>query len=642
MRLVFAALLSPAKATWEPGSGDTVVTFGPPRCTCRTTALSGVDWSKAAGDLNPATYGVGCAKHDAALGDCQPQPLPAKCDGTFPAPAQCVSEIKDWCSREWCYVEDPNECELAQSHSVYFVGMNVYYSYAACGEIDTFTIEAEPLRGKVLQVGLLNNSGGWHGSYNPNGHHSRDDLWYGPTFDFVNRTAEAYGFILNFSAPPPITVEKSGSGSAFWHCTQATSTGHLDLCIGFATITASRLLQSNWFQMQANMLYLVVPQSDNWLEALGMAAAPFTGAFWFLFLAVIVVVTGVATIQERLDHDDPQDWQEQDRRSRLSLFLKSGHLKKGEKEGDSERDSHENGGSSLLFGEHFFRNLFTGIRAVNDGSLGHSNSPGTRVTQLGLGIFLVVCVAAYTAQLTTFLVNRNMVGTVSSIEQAIRQNMTICGTEMGSMTARMTYPAANWVWDPEHKLSTPGIKYQRDVLRYLQSGVCSVAVIDHEDLRKAHMDGEACNIIRVGEPVAFEPVGMPLTTVGYRAKQLSNAFATQVQMGKFEQLKRNTKYKRPSKCNGKLTSSTGVAQLGVPDMLGSLVPAMFCMLVGVIFTCFGQLDLQRHPWAFNFRSNTRELKLEQAEAVAQAMNFSWKRGGRKMSSGVSSGNVLKA
>ena len=106
----------------------------------------------------------------------------------------------------------------------------------------------------------------------------------------------------------------------------------------------------------------------------------------------------------------------------------------------------------------------------------------------------------------------------------------------GSTPSPQTYPAANWIWDPEHKLSTPGIKYQRDVLRYLQSGVCKVAVIDHEDLRKAHMDGDACNIMRVGEPVAFEAVGMPLTTVGHRAKQLSNAFATQVQKGEFEQL----------------------------------------------------------------------------------------------------------
>ena len=111
------------------------------------------------------------------------------------------------------------------------------------------------------------------------------------------------------------------------------------------------------------------------------------------------------------------------------------------------------------------------------------------ITQMGLGLFILLFVTAYTANLTTFLVNRDQQGAVSDIQGAIDRGLRICGTEMGSSPARAVYPAANWIHDPNYNLSTPGIKRQADVLKYLRDGICDVAVIDYEDLRREHMKG---------------------------------------------------------------------------------------------------------------------------------------------------------
>jgi len=55
----------------------------------------------------------------------------------YPPDWKPLSEQADWCQRPWCYV-DPCNCDVADAtKSDYFPG-EVFYSYATCGEKNTF------------------------------------------------------------------------------------------------------------------------------------------------------------------------------------------------------------------------------------------------------------------------------------------------------------------------------------------------------------------------------------------------------------------------------------------------------------------------------------------------------------------------
>ena len=79
----------------------------------------------------PQSYGISCAKHDYGVStSCQRASPPA------------------WCSRPWGYVSTFN-CSLANSKSVTFAPANLFYSYATCGSIDTYSESTELEKLKV-------------------------------------------------------------------------------------------------------------------------------------------------------------------------------------------------------------------------------------------------------------------------------------------------------------------------------------------------------------------------------------------------------------------------------------------------------------------------------------------------------------
>lgn len=87
--------------------------------------------------LYPGNYGETCGVYD--------EPGSASCfDMTQSPPVELpASKQADWCGRNWCYV-NPCACELNDpTISAYFTsssGSNdLYYSYATCGDLDTYT-----------------------------------------------------------------------------------------------------------------------------------------------------------------------------------------------------------------------------------------------------------------------------------------------------------------------------------------------------------------------------------------------------------------------------------------------------------------------------------------------------------------------
>lgn len=123
----------------------------------------------------------------------------------------------------------------------------------------------------------------------------------------------------------------------------------------------------------------------------------------------------------------------------------------------------------------------------------------------------------------------------------------------------------------------------------------SVAVIDVEDLRREHMKGRYCNLLKVGEAVAYETVGMPLTSVGNRASQLRSAFSSAIYRGEWERQKTLGKtmngYHDPPLCEYlEALGAMNNAQLTLDDMLGAIVVLAISVIVGGIFSFLAKKD----------------------------------------------------
>jgi len=88
-------------------------------------------------DTYPADYGSQCQYW--------PEPAQSVCFNNSEAqmpkvPQELLTPMKTWCKDAWCYV-DPCKCDApdAAASSTFESYGEMFYSYAACGEIDAYT-----------------------------------------------------------------------------------------------------------------------------------------------------------------------------------------------------------------------------------------------------------------------------------------------------------------------------------------------------------------------------------------------------------------------------------------------------------------------------------------------------------------------
>jgi len=223
--------------------------FGSPSCPCvknldKEFPIHPSDTTEALyqnlGDIyraNISSYGLGCKTHDKGTPMCHETDLSM----IFPPPS---SYDKSWCGRPWCFV-DPTNCALLNRRSNTFSKSGRFYSYATCGAMDFFTKENRiaALEGRVLNVGMNANTGGWLGAYSADNEHFKGPMkrWSGPVVEFVKEAAYKGGFSINITEPPDFLRNKSdaffGGTSAFDFCVYATSLGYLGMCMAQYTIT---------------------------------------------------------------------------------------------------------------------------------------------------------------------------------------------------------------------------------------------------------------------------------------------------------------------------------------------------------------------------------------------------------------------
>ncbi len=200
-------------------------------CRCLTNMTHLLDASIAAAHTANDSYGIGCLAHDAeGAGACQPEASEFDtqlCDDSIaPRPSFCDESraVPNYCGYSWCYV-NPLQCQMANTHSLAFTDSARYYSYATCGYPDFYSGEAvrDALRGSILRVQFMHNTGGYIGAYHPlPGNDHRDNEWFGPYVDLIHSVASKAGFVINITEMPEyawrMAAIVTNSSSSFEQC----------------------------------------------------------------------------------------------------------------------------------------------------------------------------------------------------------------------------------------------------------------------------------------------------------------------------------------------------------------------------------------------------------------------------------------
>ena len=131
------------------------------------------------------------------------------------------------------------------------------YSYAACGEIDSYPHHGlgeygvNGLRGKTLRVSYRRSSGGWRGGYHNDGKGRLDpmptDGWYGPVMDLAQQFAADTGVKLQYVGEPDPAYERCFYGDSPCTSCRLGSTRPCDATSSAsATLSASAWVAACW------------------------------------------------------------------------------------------------------------------------------------------------------------------------------------------------------------------------------------------------------------------------------------------------------------------------------------------------------------------------------------------------------------
>jgi len=376
------------------------------------------DFEKKVGaSIDPQQYGIGCSAHDADAHHCSDA---NDCTLIVPLPPECD---KSYCKRSWCFV-DPDDCSRLHNPSTIF--KNRHYSYATCGELDSFTHteRLRHLRDRTFQVGYGSNSGGWKGAYNPAGSFAINDQWTGPTVDFIRSAALEGGFYINMTQPPEWLRNNSQEffgNSNFDFCVYAVSLGYLDFCVGSFSINEKRSSVTTMFELTNDPVYLITyvdgsGRKTDW-ESFSTAAVtifqPFTAMAWIMIFVVCLPLLGMLMFF----HEYGAPGSAYPRNEPVLVERENAH----------GRTSTKLINRPIPLATHMLNSLYMGILSFFQGSYDQSVvSVGGKLNLLAIASFIMLILAVYTANLAAILTQDANKTSVDSIEMAVKQGMNFC------------------------------------------------------------------------------------------------------------------------------------------------------------------------------------------------------------------------
>mmetsp|Transcript_42965 Transcript_42965/g.78089 ORF Transcript_42965/g.78089 Transcript_42965/m.78089 type:complete len:635 (+) Transcript_42965:145-2049(+) len=491
----------------------------------------------------PSGYGIGCAAHD----DSASSPIVA-CSNTTDPPA--------YCAQSWCYLSSSTDCNLSAEISWSTTYPGLPFSYETCGYLNlyrTYDLGAR-LTNSNLKVVYLTNSAGWKGTYC-----TEDSVCTGPLPSYFADLLGRYGVSqsLNATFTEGETISRSDSPyapqvtlaydqafpgnanstelNAFDACIVASALGYVDLCISSFTITAQRQQLTNMIPLYWEPVYLVTTTSlateeeDDVMDNLQAAFKPFSTGLWILILVAIVVHSMLMILHDfgRGEFENLRVWQ-------LPYMA-------------------------------LYKGFDTAFRA---GSSFTAKSPGGKMTSLGLGFFVVLTLAAYTAnRAAQFMTRAEVVYTVNSMDDVASVGGTVCTTSSLMSTLQQIYSSSS----DRFIESTSRL----DALQQVGSG-CTAAALRLEDIETAR--ASFCSLVRVGDPLMHVPAGVAASEVSYR--QLRYAIAERGEAAVQEVM---NVWRPQDSCSALAMDSTPPG-LEVDDMLGVFAVSGIFALLSILAT----------------------------------------------------------
>jgi len=336
----------------------------------------------------PETYGIGCDTHDMNLA-----PF---CHGKDDVPL--------FCSRPFCYV-DPDQCFTSNStiaRSQFFP--ELFYSYETCGEVDAFrefTLKSE-LVGRTLKVGVPALLYPDHYRLDENGDPIlfSDDIFEGVGelrgifIDFLHAVASDGNFEVEFHAVT-LAAYEGQEWSAWGGCIFDVNRGVLDVCVGnFWETTFRRSMVSFTTPLLTEKYYLMVPKpqaKNGVLTKLSLIFEPFTTSLW----GVIVIVTFLVGI--------------------VYTIL-----------GPDRKDSHQVGIFSFRYTDIVENVYFAWSELMQGSDSSGDKTVAQRSLALTWSFFILIVIAAYTANLAAFLGREKVLFKFLDITGCMKADGLVC------------------------------------------------------------------------------------------------------------------------------------------------------------------------------------------------------------------------
>ena len=157
---------------------------------------------------------------------------------------------------------------------------------------------------------------------------------------------------------------------------------------------------------------------------------------------------------------------------------------------------------------------------LNAGTDPDIKSVPMRCLKVGWSFFILIAIAAYTANLAAFLTTESRVSAIDSLEAAVKANAKICTMTALLDTLKTIYPEASALWVAAENYP--------DVIRDYMSGKCqAVAVVETHDLREEEWADVFCEakLKFVDTPLFLIPVAWPavsevvLRTLGHHIRK---------------------------------------------------------------------------------------------------------------------------
>lgn len=517
----------------------------------------------------PLSYGINCASHDKNL-----EPL---CNDP--------NNELDFCGEPFCFV-DPSKCKFSKNDDYARSSLfpNLYYSYTTCGSSDkwsNFVVETE-LNGATLRVGVPALSFPAHFKMDTNGNpiNAVKDInegvgeFQGMYIELLNDVAARANFTIQYESVAAGTV-KEYNGNTWSACVQDVGRGLLDLCVGnFWETTPRRQIAQFSTPIFNDFFYMVVPlpQMDSGVGAqMGKLFQPFTLTLWITVLLATIAVGFTYTVID----------------GKLNFSMK-------------------------YFVQTITDSIYRAIMELMSGPDWGSDQPiHSKSITMTWAFFILIIVAAYTANLAAFLGENKILHKILSVSDCIDKNCNLCYlSPMTLMILEVLYPLLH-----RHQMVDNGPK---EVPLLLANGTCDIYIGSKDSWSFIEDFWGDCETMFLGDVVLDYKVSWPVS------KRVSKPISYWLgkSLGRKSFFEIQEKYLPINRCDDSRIPQeavTSAARLSVSSMAGPLLILGGGIAFGLIYK-FGKAFFKKGAQEVHKISTIRNLETDEFKGAVEDDN----------------------